>query len=35
MVDADLIYPVIIKKTKTKLKAMPHDFSSYAALTRP
>ena len=35
MVDADLMCPIVIEKTKTKIKAMWHDLSSYAALTRP
>ena len=34
MFSVDLIWLVIIKKTKPKVKAMWHDFSSHDVLTR-
>ena len=36
MLDKEFMCPIIIKKKKKiKIKAMWHDFSSYATLTRP
>ena len=35
MLDVDLMCPIGIEKTKTKMEAMWHDLPSYAALTRP
>ena len=32
IVDIDLMYPIIIKKTKAKVKAILRDLSSYATL---
>ena len=35
MLDMDLMYPIVIKITKTKIKAMLCDLSSYAASAKP
>ena len=35
MLDVDLMCPVVIEKTKPKIKAMSHDLYSYAHLIRP
>ena len=32
VLDIDLMCPIVIKKTKTKIKAVPRGLSSYAAL---
>ena len=35
LLDMDLMCPIFIKIIKAKIKAMSHDLSSYAILTRP